>query len=76
MSTKHTPGPVAQRQREVVCRTEWKVTLADGRIYYVDTYPDSQRVFIQAHATMRPVRGKKVEAEVRAAIAKATGSAA
>ncbi len=49
---------------------EWPATKNPIRkTYYATTYPDSELVFIETAVTRRPVRGSRISAEVRAAIA-------
>lgn len=68
--TANVPSPVAQLLRKTAGRTEWRVTLADGRTYLANTYPESDLVFI-TNVSGRPVRGINLEPEVRAALSHA-----
>ena len=69
---KHTPGAVKTRQCPAM--TDWKVTLADGRIYTVQTYPESACMYVENARGRNVNLGDKMRDEIRAAIAKATGA--
>ncbi|HEY9029292.1 MAG TPA: hypothetical protein VIP05_33710 [Burkholderiaceae bacterium] len=72
MSTgRHTPAAV--KLYESGARSDWRVTLADGRVYMAHTYPESSLVYIE-NERGRKINGAALTAEVRAAIGRATGA--
>lgn len=76
MSTaQHTPGPTAVEIQSSANRATWRVDGVRGRAYYATTYPNSDLVFIETIGSRRPVGGRVVAEQVRAAIAKAKGQA-
>jgi hypothetical protein len=55
--------------------TNWRVTLADGRVYQVQTYPESALMHIENSRGRNVNLGSSACSDIRAAITKATGSA-